>query len=393
MKAGNFSAIIPFRVSLACLCGAGSLWIAPGAWAASLCPATGHYYDFVSTYCNQPWAEARGQAVAAGGYLATVTSADEQLCMSTIQGGTWAAWWSGGSDAAVEGEWRWVTGPEATESGGAGRQYWQGGPTQFGGTTTAPDHYANWFPPPAFAEPNNSGNEDYMSFNTGGGIGGANNYWNDVGSANSAVCGYAVEFDSDPSGPSDPDGDGVPDDSDNCPDDPNPAQEDNDGDGDGDVCDADDDNDGVADLDDNCPTDANPLQEDIDLDGLGNACDGSFGGDAVTLQIEGLVIEMRAIILAVDPPGGNGMIAKLTGKGGVLAKVGNALTTFGLGLIDTETYIAELGDALDKLTSFDNQLAAKIGNGQIPAVEGDELIALSAEIRAIIESLINAVTA
>ena len=58
----------------------------------------------------------------------------------------------------------------------------------------------------------------------------------------------------------DRDGDGVPDDDDNCPDTPNPGQEDADGDGLGDVC-------------DNCPGAANPDQADLDGDGLGDVCD------------------------------------------------------------------------------------------------------------------------
>jgi hypothetical protein len=98
---------------------------------------------------------------------------------------------------------------------------------------------------------------------------------------------------------------------------------------------------------------------------------------------------MRALVIAVDPPGGNGMIAKLTGKGGVLAKAGNALIAFAAGLIDVDTYLEAMADALDKLDAFDNQLEAKIANGQIPAItEGDDIAALSADIRDIIESLI-----
>ena len=76
----------------------------------------------------------------------------------------------------------------------------------------------------------------------------------------------------------DRDGDGEPDATDNCPDDPNADQADSDGDGVGDVCDApppppDGDGDGEPDATDNCPSTWNPDQADADGDGVGDACD------------------------------------------------------------------------------------------------------------------------
>jgi len=102
-------------------------------------------------------------------------------------------------------------------------------------------------------------------------------------------CGmpYAIDFEIDfngdeeecPTG-TDPDGDGICDEVDNCPDVPNPDQTDTDGDGIGDECDEnacppemDADGDGVCDTTDNCPDIANPDQLDSDNDGLGNVCD------------------------------------------------------------------------------------------------------------------------
>jgi uncharacterized repeat protein (TIGR01451 family) len=81
----------------------------------------------------------------------------------------------------------------------------------------------------------------------------------------------------------DSDGDGIPDDIDNCPDIPNLFQNDYDNDGIGNVCDnclntinfdqGDQDNDGAGDVCDNCVTIANPDQNDTDGDSIGNACD------------------------------------------------------------------------------------------------------------------------
>ncbi len=74
-------------------------------------------------------------------------------------------------------------------------------------------------------------------------------------------------------GPADADMDGVPDSTDNCLTTPNPLQENADGDALGDACDPDADNDGVPNASDNCPLVANPQQEDFDADGRGDACD------------------------------------------------------------------------------------------------------------------------
>ncbi len=83
--------------------------------------------------------------------------------------------------------------------------------------------------------------------------------------------------------PPDSDGDGVPDQGDNCPYNYNPDQIDSDADGLGDACDncpvtpnldqADADHDGIGDPCDNCPYSYNTNQNDADEDGLGDACD------------------------------------------------------------------------------------------------------------------------
>ncbi|MEE2644916.1 MAG: thrombospondin type 3 repeat-containing protein [Myxococcota bacterium] len=88
----------------------------------------------------------------------------------------------------------------------------------------------------------------------------------------------------------DRDGDGVPDELDNCPDQSNQTQLDSDEDGIGDACDApppppvelDRDRDGVADEEDNCPDFPNLEQADIDQDGIGDLCEADQDNDGIS---------------------------------------------------------------------------------------------------------------
>lgn len=89
----------------------------------------------------------------------------------------------------------------------------------------------------------------------------------------------------------DRDQDGVANEDDNCPDDPNPDQADQDHDGIGDVCDdneptsPDFDGDGVSDAEDNCVEVANPNQADADNDGVGDACEDHSGDECEGLSM------------------------------------------------------------------------------------------------------------
>lgn len=86
----------------------------------------GNWYEYVSTgsiFTGFSFANARSDAesrthLGFTGYLATVTSAAEQTFLNGafpyligFGGGSFA--WLGASDQAVEGEWRWLGGPEA----------------------------------------------------------------------------------------------------------------------------------------------------------------------------------------------------------------------------------------------------------------------------------------
>jgi hypothetical protein len=123
----------------------------PGlAGAVPIVGPNGHAYELIETAMT--WDNAQASAVMMSyvgeqGYLATITSPEENLFVSVLLNGNNA--WIGGSDAGTADTWVWTGGPES------GLAFWQG---QIVGTPVG-GAYANW----GSNDPNNSGgNQDSL---------------------------------------------------------------------------------------------------------------------------------------------------------------------------------------------------------------------------------------
>ncbi|ADB16019.1 autotransporter-associated beta strand repeat protein [Pirellula staleyi DSM 6068] len=120
------------------------------------------------------WTAARAAALAAGGYLANITSPAENAAITATLGGGRA--WIGASDLQTESTWRWMDGPEA------GSIFWIG----TAGGTAQNGFYTNW----NSGEPNQSGDEDYAEIIGAGG-------WNDLTINNGAATRFILEYNPD----------------------------------------------------------------------------------------------------------------------------------------------------------------------------------------------------
>ncbi len=139
-------------------------------------PQNGHYYEVVTAGAS--WDAANAAAATKTfnglkGYLATITSAEENaFILSKLPSTSWI----GANDAATEGTWTWISGPEA-------------GTTIYTGGATAPGQYTNW----NSDEPSNSLQgalrENYAAFFAAGAEAGK---WNDVKETDAFA--YIVEY-------------------------------------------------------------------------------------------------------------------------------------------------------------------------------------------------------
>jgi len=149
-------------------------------------PINGHMYRYVEGQIT--WTAANTAAQASNyedepGYLTTLTSEQEDTFFNNNVDAENV--WLGLSDAAEEGEWKWVTGPEA------GTLVWSDNnndPTGFTGILN--NQWNNW----VFNDPNNATfnfgtGQDYVITKFDGG-----SKWNDINNGDTRNKGYAIEY-------------------------------------------------------------------------------------------------------------------------------------------------------------------------------------------------------
>jgi len=145
--------------------------------------ATGHFYEVIaSTGIN--WQDAQNAALASGGYLATITSSQENAFVFALADNP-IYWFTDGANNS-QGPWLGGFQPAGSPEP-AGNFQWVNGEGLFGFTA--------WNP----GEPNNSGGaeDSLLYFANGPGVRSSN--WNDGTGTSSAIRGYVVESVPEPS--------------------------------------------------------------------------------------------------------------------------------------------------------------------------------------------------
>ncbi len=140
-------------------------------------PENGHLYEVVNNGSSLSWDDSVPLATArtmngATGYLATVTTqAENDYLVGRLSGDGWF----GASDSGIEGDWKWVSGPET------GTSFWAG----LGDGAPVDSLFSNW----ASGEPNDyDAGEDCAQFYSSG------SGWNDLPCNGPYLDYYIVEY-------------------------------------------------------------------------------------------------------------------------------------------------------------------------------------------------------